>query len=202
MYPPPTTVINMNSENEVTLWLDQLKNDCSAAAQMLWDAYFQQMVQIARKRLPRTPNQVSDEEDVALSAFKSFCMGIKEGRFEHLVNRDGLWPFLVAITMNKAKQTARREGRIKRGGELNREALWDDMLCNGPTPEFTVELSEQIHNLLQALDETGDDQLRPIALWSLEGYTTEDIAEKLDCVSRTVQRKLKIIRRIWQEEDE
>jgi DNA-binding CsgD family transcriptional regulator len=32
----------------------------------------------------------------------------------------------------------------------------------------------------------------------MEGYTTEEIAQKLDCTPRTVFRKLAIIRGVWE----
>ena len=38
---------------------------------------------------------------------------------------------------------------------------------------------------------------RAIALWKMEGFTTEEIASKLDCTTRTVERKLQLIRRLW-----
>jgi DNA-binding CsgD family transcriptional regulator len=32
----------------------------------------------------------------------------------------------------------------------------------------------------------------------MEGYTTEEIAAKLDCAPRTVERKLRLIRGVWE----
>ena len=49
------------------------------------------------------------------------------------------------------------------------------------------------HELLDCLDE----KCRQIALWTLEGYSTEELANKLGCVRRTVERKLERIRDIW-----
>jgi RNA polymerase sigma factor (sigma-70 family) len=192
----------MSRSQEITFWLDRLKQDSSTAAQVLWDAYFQKMAQIARKRLPLDCRQMADEEDAAVSAFKSFCRGVRQGRFGHLLHRDSLWALLVAMTINKAKHAARHGSRKKRGGDRKREAPWDNLLSKDPTPEFTVDLGEQIQLLLESVDKTGDQQLRPIVLWSLEGYTAEEIAARLDCVVRTVQRKLKIVRRIWLVSDE
>ena len=37
-------------------------------------------------------------------------------------------------------------------------------------------------------------------LWKMEGYTVEEIAEKLGCVQRTVERKLRVIRGLWNPE--
>lgn len=187
----------MIHDPNITYWLEQLKQDSSTAAGMLWDVYFRKLVQIASKHLPRNVRQMADGEDVALSAFKSFCLGMQQGRFEHLVNRDSLWPLLVAITLNKARQTVRKESRQKRGGDWERQELWEDILSEGPSAEFTLQLSEQIDVLLIKLDETGDPLLRPIVLLALQGYTTKEISQQLDCALRSVQRKLMIVRRTW-----
>jgi DNA-directed RNA polymerase specialized sigma24 family protein len=37
-------------------------------------------------------------------------------------------------------------------------------------------------------------------LWKLEGYTNQEIAGKLGCALRTVERTLRLIRRIWNQE--
>ena len=36
-----------------------------------------------------------------------------------------------------------------------------------------------------------------VALLKLEGYSNEEIARSLDCSSRTVERKLEVIRKRW-----
>jgi hypothetical protein len=50
------------------------------------------------------------------------------------------------------------------------------------------------------LDLLGDTELRSIALWKMEGYTVEEISAQLDCVPRTVERKLRVIRGLWNQE--
>ena len=42
--------------------------------------------------------------------------------------------------------------------------------------------------------------LRQVALWKVEGYTNEEIAARLDCVPRTVERKVRRIRLLWKHE--
>lgn len=66
---------------------------------------------------------------------------------------------------------------------------------DAPTPEFAAIVVEEFEELLGKLD---DESLRTIALYKFEGYTNDEIAEKLDCVSRTVARKLERIRRAWE----
>ena len=63
-----------------------------------------------------------------------------------------------------------------------------------PTPEFAAEVADTCDALLAAFP---DDQCRQIALLKLENYTADEIAAKLGCARRTVQRRLLLIRRTW-----
>ncbi|MCA9018102.1 MAG: hypothetical protein KDA77_22460, partial [Planctomycetaceae bacterium] len=102
-------------EETVTQWIDQLKTGDAQAAQRLWESYFQEMVEVARRKLRGAPRTMADEEDVALSAFKSFCLGAQNGRFSQITDRQNLWPLLVAITSHKSVDLIRNENRQKRG---------------------------------------------------------------------------------------
>jgi DNA-directed RNA polymerase specialized sigma24 family protein len=44
-----------------------------------------------------------------------------------------------------------------------------------------------------------DDTMRTVALLRVEGYSVEEIADRLNCGKRTIERKLTLIRRTWQE---
>jgi DNA-directed RNA polymerase specialized sigma24 family protein len=212
----------MPQHHSITFWINQLKTGDVEAAQRLWELYFLRMVELARRKLEGVPKAVADEEDVALSAFRSFCSGARQGRFSQLVDRDNLWPLLMAITANKSVDLIRRQNRQKRGGtghadqELNSaknlsrgnvsdrrpdrspvEIPLSELISVEPTPEFAAELSDQLQHLLQRLDETGDSDLRKIALMKMEGYSTPEIAETLGCASRSVERKMQIVMRIW-----
>jgi DNA-directed RNA polymerase specialized sigma24 family protein len=59
-------------------------------------------------------------------------------------------------------------------------------------------VAEEYRNLLERL---GDETLRQVALRRMEGYTTDEIADQLDCARRTVSRRLDLIRKIWSETD-
>jgi tRNA A-37 threonylcarbamoyl transferase component Bud32 len=52
-----------------------------------------------------------------------------------------------------------------------------------PTPEFAAMVAEGYRRLLGVL---GDEELRRIAVWKLEGHTDTQIAERLGCARRTV----------------
>ncbi len=199
-------------EETVTQWIDQLKTGDAQAAQKLWESYFLEMVEVARRKLQGAPKAMADEEDVALSAFKSFCMGAQKGRFPQVTDRDNLWPFLVAITSHKSVDLIRNENRQKRGGTgksdgSSEKKKWtsipldfEEIIQKQPSPEFAVQLAEELERLLNLLDKTGDSTLRQVALGKMEGETTTELAQNLGCARRTVERKLQLITRLWQED--
>jgi DNA-directed RNA polymerase specialized sigma24 family protein len=63
------------------------------------------------------------------------------------------------------------------------------------TPEVADDLIAGANELLDQLD---DPTLRTIAVQRLQGYSTSEIAKNLNCVKRTVERKLELIRHRWQ----
>ena len=50
------------------------------------------------------------------------------------------------------------------------------------------------------LGSLGDTELESVALWKMEGFTNQEIAGKLACGLRSVERKLRLIRTIWAQE--
>jgi DNA-directed RNA polymerase specialized sigma24 family protein len=197
-----------DTERSVTRWIDSLKAGDGEAAQRLWQRYFESLVRLARRRLRGAPRGAADEEDAALSAFDSFCRGAARDRYPRLDDRDDLWRLLVVITERKALDQARRMRRQKRGGGkirgMPRRAGGDlesvgfaDPPAPEPTPEFAALVAEQCRNLLGRLR---DDSLRDVARLRMEGYTNEEVSERLDCSLRTVARKLELIRRTWADE--
>jgi DNA-directed RNA polymerase specialized sigma24 family protein len=200
----------MSSTHSVTRWLGQLKAGDQEAARQLWARYFKQLVRLARAQLAGARRRVADEEDVALGALDSFCRAAAAGRFPDLHDRHGLWPLLVAITTHKASKQVQHERRQKRGGGAVRggSALgdpggdpddpggWEQVLGREPSPAFACQVADECRRLLDQLQE---EPLRSVALWKMEGYTNAEIAAKLGCIERTVERKLRTIRRIWEE---
>jgi DNA-directed RNA polymerase specialized sigma24 family protein len=67
-----------------------------------------------------------------------------------------------------------------------------------PTPKFAAIMVEECRGLLGRLR---DDSLRALALLRLEGFTNEEVAQRLGCSLRTVARKMELIRRSWSSEE-
>lgn len=189
----------------VTQWIGPLKVGDEDAARALWERYFGGLVRLARNRLRDSPRAAADEEDVALSAFHCLCRGAGAGRFPMLADRDNLWRLLATIAAQKAIDQRRHHGRDRRGGGRTVEAAdliggshGGDRLAHmagrEPDPEFAAMLDEQFRHQLERL---GDEELRRIAGWKMEGEGNDEIARRLGCGLRTVERKLGVIRAIW-----
>ncbi|QEH34873.1 ECF sigma factor [Aquisphaera giovannonii] len=195
----------MNNLSPVRMWVSQLREGDPGAAQELWNTYFLRMVGVARGKLGGLPGRMADEEDVALSAFKSFCRGTRDGRFPQLVEAEDPWPLLLALTKHKAVDLVRHESRAKRGGAwpsspedvaAAEDACLSQVPGNEPDPHEMLQVAEACQSLLDRLSDT---ILRAIAEWRLEGFTTEEIARKLGFTPRTIERKLQLIRRLWKD---
>ncbi len=122
----------MSAEGSVSNWIGQLKAGDREAIQQLWERYAQRLVALARARLGGAPRRAADEEDVALSAFHSFCRAAERGRFPRLLDRDNLWRLLVVLTSRKASHLVRHERRQKR------HAPAPDPAANPDAPEPAV----------------------------------------------------------------
>jgi DNA-directed RNA polymerase specialized sigma24 family protein len=180
------------------------------AVEALWGRYQARLLAIARQRLGDHRRRAADEEDVALSAFKSFCLGAAAGRFPEIEDRQSVWKLLVTLTLRKANAELRRQFAAKRGGgEVGGESIFAAADASGsapgiqlvaddqPTPDLVALMGEQCERLLDALE---DATLQKIALGKFEGYTNEELARQLDCSVPTVERKLARIRKVWEKE--
>jgi RNA polymerase sigma factor (sigma-70 family) len=197
------------TQPSISQWILEAKQGRSQAIDALWKRYYGQLVLLARQRLTSQPRRVADEEDLALSAFATFCRAAQEGRFPDLSDRDGLWRILITITAQKAIDQARYDGRVKRGGgHVRGESAFDhanlpsqargleQVIGDSPTPEFAAIMADQCDRLLRQLN----DDLRRVAVAKMEDYTNEEIADRLDCSLSTVERGLRLIRKIWEKE--
>ncbi len=183
----------MTLEDSVSSWVQQVKSGNREPVRQLLDRYLRSLTTLAAARMKMQPMLAGYSEDVALSAMKSLCMGAERGRFPELSDRDDLWRLLCVITIRKSIDLTRKKRVDQTFGEEDLNAF----LSREPSPEEAAETAERVHHLL---DQLGDPELRQIALWKVEGRTNEEIADNLGCVERSVERKLRRIRLLWQKE--
>lgn len=191
---------------DVTRWVSALNGGDESSAAKLWEHCMPRLRRYAKSRLPANLLRSLDEEDVALSAFKSLYQLGQRGGLENIDGRESLWKLLMCITARKATAHVRSETREKRGGgKVRGESIYirghntsgglHEAAGNSPAPDLAVEFEDQCRHLLDSLD---DDTLRTIALLRLEGHTVDEIASRIGCAKRSIERRLNLIRKTWE----
>ncbi len=198
----------LSSDDPVTHWIDELRHADEAAARKLWNHFCTRLYELGRQKLRPESRRVYDEEDAAQSAFQSVCAGIAAGRFPDLASRDNLWQLLVVITGRKVADRWRHERQQRRDTRRNLSdsifsasnedspgGFADVIVSREPTPEFAAEFAETCELFFQSLV---DPALKEVVTLRLEGYEDAEIAARLKCSRRTIQRRLEVVRRHWE----
>lgn len=180
------------------------------AAEQLWEKYYDRLVRMARRRIGDTPRRVVDEEDVVVSAFDSFCEGMKAGEFTELASPADLLGLLIRITLRKSR-AKRRWFYAQKRYPAAPAALRGDSAdvtvfgsgdgrgvagCSGlgPSPEDVALLAERRGRLLGCLT---SETLRETAQLKLDGHTNDEIADKMGCTRQTVKNRLRRVYQTW-----
>lgn len=198
------------SPASVSILLEDLKNGNEQVGGEIWQRYMNDLIVLSRRRLNRAPNRrLTDEEDIAVCAFNAFLMGVRAKRFQKLNTRDDLWQVLVMLADRNAIDQIRKQNSQKRGeGKVRGESVFVDqdesaskntmgisgLVDDQPTPEFAVQFGEEVRARLSKLN---SDELNEIVMLRLEGYTNQEIADRFNLSLSTIERKLKLIRKIW-----
>jgi len=182
------------TSQSITRLIRAVQNGSDTAIRPLLAAYFDRLVQLARKRLQNMPGLCGYDEDLALRSFHSVYERLRDpARPLELAGRDDLWRLLATRTISRAIDLIRRH----HPEEVTREQDFTKLLTREPTPLEAAEVADECRRLLESLPEP---ELRLIALLKVEGYTNEEIASQLDCVPRTIERKMSRIRLLWKHE--
>lgn len=192
-----------SSDGSITRWLKLLAAGDHDAARKLWEFFAPRLNQLAKARLRTLPQGgVFDEEDIVQSAFAIFCQRIQEGRYPEIKDRNELWQLLAVFTSRRAAYHLKRLQTQKRSGTQPPEEVVDQV---GSRLERVVDDDLDINHqviaddladeLIKALD---DPALEAVAIMRLQGFTNDEIADKLQLTRRTIQRMLNLIRAKWQ----
>jgi DNA-directed RNA polymerase specialized sigma24 family protein len=204
-----------NSESDkkprgsVTGWIAGLKGGDEEAAQRILERYFDQIVDVARRRIGIGQLEVADEEDVAIEAFASVFKAAALGRLTSLRDRYELWGLLVTTAYRKMcdywrKLAAqKRDGSAREGASTGKGPVFghprlglDDVAVQTQSAGFLAAVADQ-HTYLMGVLQSKGKMLPEIATKILEGYTNREIAVELGCSQRRVERKRAIIRDLW-----
>jgi RNA polymerase sigma-70 factor (ECF subfamily) len=172
-------------------WVARLQAGEETASRELFRRFTHQLVALARRQCAGALRHKFDPEDVVQSAYKSFFGRYGEGNL-NVGNWNSLWGLLTLITVRKCAERAAYHRAACRDAarevspppEEAEGSSWHEGLSREPTPEEAAMLEETVEQLLAGLD--ADE--RPVVELSLQGYTTQEISQQLDCPERTIRR--------------
>jgi DNA-directed RNA polymerase specialized sigma24 family protein len=203
-----------DDDSQLMRWFRDLEAGDSAAAHQLWNTLAQRIERFAARQMTPGERKVANEEDITIRVFKSVMLRAERGEFQQVQNYSELWGLLLTITKRKVLNHLRNHRRQKRGGgrvlgegDLQRDdsdsSSQDFGLANVPDsisdPQLEVLTMESIDGLLKSL---GDPDLQHIVVLKFAGHSNEQISKEIKRSIATVERKLKMIRTIWSQQDE
>lgn len=201
-----SSFVHARPSGSITRLLTSLRDGNEEAVARLWDLYFSRLVGLARKQLSPAYAVERDEEDLALSAFKSIFSGVKKERVSHDMDRESLWKFMATVTLRKVYDFIAYRQRQKRNPAQQPRATQFDLddsdvvqalISKDLSGDLKLEFDEYFENLLSKLPKR---ELRQIVAFKLEGYSNREIASQLGRGLSSIERKLKTIRTIWDQE--
>lgn len=166
--------------------LARFRSGDQSAAEEMFRRYVSRLTVFARARLsPRVTRRV-DPEDIALSAYRSFFVRARNGRFS--LQRSGdLWRLLVAIALNKVRHQVARHQAEKRSIDRDKDsAQIDGELSHRPRPEHAIAAAEELEHIMAELPPA---KRRVLELRLLD-HSLSEIADDLGRSERTVRRML------------
>jgi RNA polymerase sigma-70 factor (ECF subfamily) len=187
----------MTDDNTSELVARWQQGDQQAAAE-LFGRYAARLIGLARSHLSVKLAHRIDPEDVVQSAYRSFFVGAREGRYALRQGSD-LWRLLVVMMLRKLHHQVRRNTALRRSA-AREESLRPDGASDGleaqilsrePTPIEAVSLVDEVEALMRRRDPLE----RRVLELRLQGYNLEEIANQTQHTQYTVRRILDAVKK-------
>ncbi len=156
------------------------------AAEGMFHRYLERLILAARRRMSAKLAARVDPEDVVMSAYRSFFMRARDGKFE-IENSGELWRLLLEITTHKVYRQASFHRAQKRTFEAESTVDMPTVLDRQQaSPDQAVIVADEVETLMSQLDETG----RRVLQLRLQDYSMVEIAGQLGVNEKTVRRHM------------
>ena len=172
--------------------LERFRSGEEEAATELFDRFAKRLGSLVQSRLSQKLARRLDAEDVVLSAYRSFFVRARDGKFA--VDEPGdLWRLLAQITLNKLYRSADWNNAARRTPDRERGDMTDlaiQAVDAAQSPELAVIVADQLEHLMSQLTEATSRVLK----LRLQGHDVDEIAAEVGRSPRTIRRQLEAIR--------
>ena len=163
--------------------------DEASQTEELYERYATRLWELAQRRIGHRFGARVSADDVVQSVFRTFFRRVRGGTLEW-DGADQLWRLLVRITLCKVGQQVRRNQASRRdvGMELVSldQEIAPEAVSHEPSPVDAAIFAEEVEAMFEPLDPLKAEMLQ----LSLEGCSTSEVAERLQCSRWTVRRVL------------
>ncbi|MCA9036760.1 MAG: protein kinase [Planctomycetaceae bacterium] len=176
-------------DNSALMFRQMTEGDADSTTE-LFERYLTRLCRLARTRMSARLQQRIDPEDVVMSAWRSFFIRSREGKF--CISESGqIWSLLATITLRKLYRSAAHHNAERRsmarecGGLVDTKSV-DLIVSESPSPEEAVAMADEVEALLAALPASH----RRVVELRLQGELIDAIARETELSERTVRRIL------------
>lgn len=167
------------------------------AARKLFDRYCEQLMRLSRRRIGQRMASRFDPEDVIQSAFRTFFVHLKDGDFA-FEQADDLYKLLVRLTVRKTlrriqyHRAGKRDPNAELAGGNSENDPFDRVAGQEPTPDVAVAMVDELEAFMTRLTPFH----RSVLELKIQGFTSPEIAEKLQTYDRKVRRAIEAVEKV------
>jgi len=178
------------NDDDILNLIERYRQGDDDAADALFNRYVSRLISLAQSRLSSKLSRRIDPEDIVQSAYRSFFVRARDGKFDFQENGD-LWRLLAVITLNKLRQKVeyhtagkRRVDQEQSDRNSDHRGAAREAVTREPSPVEALAVIEEIEQLTRGLDSVQ----RQIVQMRLQGHLIEEIAVEVSRSERTVRR--------------
>lgn len=165
--------------------LNRYRGGSDDAATAIFDRYVQRLTALARVRLSEKLARRIDPDDVVMSAYRSFFVAARNGRYS-LQQGGDLWRLLVSIVIHKLHRQVAAHQSQKRSISAELAEFSENVIARDPAVEDVLGACDELEAVLCVLPPLA----RRVVELRLQGETVDSIAHEISRNERTVRRML------------
>jgi len=162
----------------------QIRSGDQEAANALYERYSQRLFGLAHRQMSERVRRLTEPEDIVQSAFRSLFRGVYSGSYD-APEGCSLWQLLAVIAMNKVRRKVSRDKSVQPSLSIGVSSS-EGAAIDVPEVRETEGLENALRDALECLRPMEQDVVR----LRVQGFTVEEISEKLNRSRRTVERTL------------